>query len=139
MRLTGAGIYCERERVYSREINEIHRDWMKLLNSDVYCFDNFWRYIGNGLYWPIPMYFLDRFESPYIGMALNRASPMYVPKTIHSGYIGIQQKHQIPMYPKKEYIGTPQKQAIPMYPTLKNTPNLSKSINFSNPRPYIPL
>ena len=160
MRLTGAGIYCERERVYSREINEIHRDWMKLLNSDVFCFGNFWRYIGKGLYWPIPMYFLLgigpsyigmgieilipmyrllKLGSPYIGMALNRASPMYVPKIIHSGYIGMLQEHQIPMYPKKEYIGTPQKQAIPMYPSLKNTPNLSKSINFSNPRPYIPL
>ena len=130
MRLTGAGIYCEGERVYSREINEIHRDWMKLLNSDVFCFGNIWRYIGDGLYWPIPMYFLLgigpsyigmgieilipmyrllKLGSPYIGMALNRASPMYVPKTIHSGYIGMLQEHQIPMYPKKEYIGTPQK------------------------------
>ena len=96
-------------------------------------------YIGMGIEILIPMYRLLKLGSPYIGMALNRASPMYVPKTIHSGYIGIQQEHQIPMYPKKEYIGTPQKQAIPMYPSLKNTPNLSKSINFSNPRPYIPL
>ena len=69
-----------------------------MLNSDVFCFGNFWRYIG---------------------MALNRAYPMYVPKIIHSGYIGMLQEHQIPMYPKKEYIGTPQKQAIPMYLPLE--------------------
>ncbi len=153
--------YTARESGYIRgKLIGIHRDWMKLLNSDVFCFGNFWRYIGKGLYWPIPMYFLLgigpsyigmgieilipmyrllKLGSPYIGMALNRASPMYVPKIIHSGYIGMLQEHQIPMYPKKEYIGTPQKQAIPMYPSLKNTPSLSKSINFSNPRPYIPL
>ena len=102
------------------------------------------RYIGKGLYLPIPMYFLLgigpsyigmgiefsipmyrllKLGSPYIGMALNRASPMYVPKTTHSGYIGIQQKYQIPMYPQKEYIGTPKNQAIPMY---LNFPNPSK-------------
>ena len=140
-----AGIYYGGKRVYSREIFWIHRDWMKtwisdvwwilihrdgheLLNSDVFCFGNFWRYIGNSLDWPIPMCFIYRFGPPYIGMgiefsipmyrllklgppyigmALNRAFPMYVPKTIHSGYIGIQQKYQIPMYPKKVYIGTP--------------------------------
>ena len=52
---------------------EVHRDWKKTLNSDVcwvlihrdsyeliisdvFCFGNFWRYIGMVLIWPIPMY-----------------------------------------------------------------------------------
>ena len=109
-----------REGRYNRvKLIEIHRDCYELLNSDVFCFGNYRRYIGNSLCWPIPMYFLDRFGPPYIGMgietsipmyrllklgppyigmALNRAFPMYVHKTIHSRYIGIQQEYQIPMY-----------------------------------------
>ena len=109
-------------------MGQIHRDCWVSWVSDVFCFGNFWRYIGNSLYWPIPMYILDRFEPPYIGMgieisipmyrllklvqyyigkALNQAFPMYVPKTIHPRYIGIQQKYQIPMYFEFRYIGIP--------------------------------
>ena len=56
---------------------EIHRDWEKLLDFDVFCFGNYWRYIGNNLYWPIPMYIVDRFEPPYIGMGIEISIPMY--------------------------------------------------------------
>ena len=94
MRLIRAGVYCERWQVESWEINMntsgleenlgsdvcwvlIHRDGYELMISDVFCFGNFWRYIGNRLYWPIPMYILDRFEPPYIGMGIEILIPMY--------------------------------------------------------------
>ena len=55
----------------------IHRDWMKTWSSDVFWDGDSGRYIGNGLYWPIPMYILDRFEVPYIGMGIEISIPMY--------------------------------------------------------------
>ena len=55
----------------------IHRDGYELMNSDVFCFGDFRRYIGNVLYWPIPMYIIDRFGSPYIGMGIAISIPMY--------------------------------------------------------------
>ena len=55
----------------------IHRDGYELMISDVFCFGNFWRYIGNRLYEPIPMYIIDRFETPYIGMGIEILIPMY--------------------------------------------------------------
>ena len=55
----------------------IHRDGYELLNPDVFCFCDFWRYIGNGLYCPIPMYLSDRFGPPYIGMGIEISIPMY--------------------------------------------------------------
>ena len=66
----------------------IHRDWKKLLSSDVFCFGNFWRYIGNRLYWPIPMYILNRFETPYIGMGIEISIPMYRLLKLEQQYIG---------------------------------------------------
>ena len=70
--------YATRGCSYIRgKLIEIHRDWKKLLDSDVFCFGNFWRYIGTGLYWPIPMYIVDRFEPPYIGMGIEISIPMY--------------------------------------------------------------
>ena len=70
--------YASRECRYIRgKLIEIHRDWMKTRNSDVFCFGNFGRYIGNGLYWPIPMYIIDRFGAPYIGMGIAISIPMY--------------------------------------------------------------
>ena len=77
-----------------RKLNGIHRDWKKtwvsdvcwflihrdgyeLINPDVFCFGKFWRYIGNSLYEPIPMYIIDRFETPYIGMGIEILIPMY--------------------------------------------------------------
>ena len=62
--------YASRECRYIRgKLIEIHRDWMKTRNSDVFCFGNFWRYIGDGLYWPLPMYYLVRFgSSPICGV-----------------------------------------------------------------------
>ena len=98
VRLTRAGVDCEEMYVYSREINwdtsgldenlelrcilgwrfwAIHRDGYHLMNSDVFWYVDIWRYIGNGLYWPIPMYILDRFEVPYIGMGIEISIPMY--------------------------------------------------------------
>ena len=64
--------------MYNRgKLIEIHRDWMKTWNSDVFCFGNFGRYIGNSLDWPIPMYIIDRFGPPYIGMGIEISIPMY--------------------------------------------------------------
>ena len=57
--------------------SQIHRDCWVFWVSDVFCFGNLWRYIGNSLYWPIPMYILDRFEPPYIGMGIEISIPMY--------------------------------------------------------------
>ena len=51
--------------MYNRgKLIEIHRDWMKTWNSDVFCFGNFWRYIGMVLIWPIPMYVFIGFLKP---------------------------------------------------------------------------
>ena len=37
--------YTARESGYIRgKLIEIHRDWMKLLNSDVFCFGDIWRF-----------------------------------------------------------------------------------------------
>ena len=55
----------------------IHRDWIKTRNSDVFYFGDFRRYIGTGLYWPIPMYYLDIFGPSYIGMGIEISIPMY--------------------------------------------------------------
>ena len=84
-----------RESGYIRgKLIEIHRDWMKtwisdvcrilihrdgyeLMNPDVFCFGNFWRYIGKGLYLPIPMYYLLGIGPPYIGMGIEILIPMY--------------------------------------------------------------
>ena len=55
----------------------IHRDCYELVNSDVFCFGDFRRYIGNDLYWPIPMYYLDIFGPSYIGMGIEFSIPMY--------------------------------------------------------------
>ena len=70
--------YATRECGYIRgKLSEIHRDGYELLNSDVFCFGDIWRYIGNDLYWPIPMYIVDRFEPTYIGMGIENSIPMY--------------------------------------------------------------
>ena len=64
--------------MYNRgKLIEIHRDWMKTWNSDVFLYGDLWRYIGNDLYWPIPMYNLDRFRPTYIGMGIEISIPMY--------------------------------------------------------------
>ena len=55
----------------------IHRDCYELVNSDVFCFGNFRRYIGNDLCWPIPMYYLDIIGPSYIGMGFEISIPMY--------------------------------------------------------------
>ena len=55
----------------------IHRDGDELMVFDVFCFGGLRRYIGNRLYEPIPMYIIDRFETPYIGMGIEILIPMY--------------------------------------------------------------
>ena len=55
----------------------IHRDGDELMISDVFLYGVFWRYIGNRLYEPIPMYIIDRFGYPYIGMGIENLIPMY--------------------------------------------------------------
>ena len=47
------------------------------MNSDVFWYVDIWRYIGNDLYWSIPMYIVDRFGAPYIGMGIEISIPMY--------------------------------------------------------------
>ena len=63
--------------IFFFSMRSIHRNCWVFWVSDVFCFGNFWRYIGNSLYWPIPMYILDRFEPPYIGMGIEISIPMY--------------------------------------------------------------
>ena len=58
--------------MYNRgKLIEIHRDWMKTWNSDVFCFGNFWRYIGMVLIWPIPMYVFIGF----VKVIIHRRAP----------------------------------------------------------------